>query len=33
VPLPYEGTNVTGVKGLTDGQKETLLALGAVVDF
>ena len=33
VPRPYEGTNVTGVKGLTDGQKETLLALGAVVDF
>ncbi|MCL1468287.1 hypothetical protein [Argonema galeatum] len=32
VPRPYEGTNITGVKGLTDGQKESLKALGAVED-
>lgn len=32
VPRPYEGTNITGVIGLTDGQKESLKALGAVED-
>ena len=32
VPRPYEGTNIAGVKGLTDGQKQTLLTLGAVED-
>jgi WD40 repeat protein len=30
VPRPYEGTNITGIQGLTEGQKETLKALGAV---
>ena len=30
VPKPYEGMNITGVKGLTDAQKATLKALGAV---
>jgi WD40 repeat protein len=27
---PYEGMNITGVKGLTDAQKNTLKALGAI---
>jgi WD40 repeat protein len=27
---PYEGMNITGVTGLTQAQKATLLALGAV---
>ena len=27
---PYEGMNITGVTGLTEAQKETLKALGAV---
>ena len=27
---PYEGTNITGVKGLTDAQRSSMLALGAV---
>jgi WD40 repeat protein len=30
VPKPYEGMNITGVMGLTDAQKATLKALGAV---
>lgn len=30
VPRPYEGMNITGVKGLTEGNKEVLKALGAV---
>jgi WD40 repeat protein len=30
VPKPYEGMNITGVTGLTDAQKATLKALGAV---
>lgn len=29
---PYEGMNITGVTGLTEAQKETLKALGAVED-
>lgn len=29
---PYEGMNITGVTGLTEGQKATLRALGAVAD-
>jgi WD40 repeat protein len=29
-PRPYEGMNITGVTGLTDAQKGTLKALGAV---
>lgn len=29
---PYEGMNITGVKGLTEAQKSTLKALGAVDD-
>ncbi len=29
-PRPYEGMNITGVKGLTEAQKATLKALGAV---
>lgn len=32
VPRPYEGMNITGVKGLTDEQQETLKALGAMID-
>ncbi|AFZ16427.1 WD40 repeat domain-containing protein [Allocoleopsis franciscana] len=32
VPKPYEGMNITGVTGLTDAQKATLKALGAVND-
>ncbi|NJR51440.1 MAG: hypothetical protein HC780_19540, partial [Leptolyngbyaceae cyanobacterium CSU_1_3] len=27
---PYEGMNITGVTGITDAQKATLIALGAV---
>ena len=30
LPKPYEAMNITGVKGLTIAQKETLKALGAV---
>jgi WD40 repeat protein len=30
-PRPYEGMNITGATGLTDAQRETLRALGAVV--
>jgi WD40 repeat protein len=29
-PRPYEGMNITGATGLTDAQRETLRALGAV---
>jgi WD40 repeat protein/acyl-CoA-binding protein len=32
VPRPYEGTNITGITGLTEAQKATLKALGAVED-
>lgn len=32
VPRPYEGMNITGIKGLTDGQQETLINLGAVIE-
>jgi len=31
-PGPYEGMNITGATGLTDAQRETLKALGAVED-
>jgi WD40 repeat protein len=31
-PRPYEGTNITGATGLTDAQKATLKALGAIED-
>jgi len=31
-PRPYEGMSITGVRGLTDAQKTTLKALGAVED-
>jgi hypothetical protein len=27
---PYEGMNITGVKGLTEAEKATLKALGAI---
>jgi WD40 repeat protein len=30
--LPYEGMNITGVTGLTEAEKATLKALGAVED-
>jgi WD40 repeat protein len=30
VPRPYEGMNITGVTGLTEAQKASLIALGAV---
>ncbi|MEB3883966.1 hypothetical protein [Lyngbya sp. CCY1209] len=30
VPRPYEGANIAGVTGLSDAQKATLKALGAV---
>jgi len=30
IPKPYEDMNITGIKGLTDAQKSTLKALGAV---
>jgi len=29
-PGPYDGMNITGVTGMTDAQRETLRALGAV---
>ena len=29
-PRPYEGMNITGVTGLTEAEKNTLLALGAI---
>ncbi|MEM7063381.1 MAG: NB-ARC domain-containing protein [Cyanobacteria bacterium P01_B01_bin.77] len=29
-PRPYEGTNITGIRGLTDAQLASMLALGAV---
>ncbi|MDQ4074672.1 MAG: hypothetical protein M3220_00340, partial [Chloroflexota bacterium] len=32
-PKPYEGTNITGVTGLTAAQKAALKALGAVEDY
>jgi WD40 repeat protein len=31
-PRPYEGTNITGVTGLTEPQEETLKRLGAIED-
>ena len=31
-PQPYEGINITGATGLTDVQRASLLALGAVED-
>ncbi|MBD2122585.1 NB-ARC domain-containing protein [Trichocoleus sp. FACHB-262] len=31
-PRPYEGMNITEVKGLTEAQKTTLIALGAIAD-
>ncbi|WP_088430126.1 WD40 domain-containing protein [Halomicronema hongdechloris] len=30
IPRPYEGTNITGVRGLTEAQRASMLALGAV---
>jgi WD40 repeat protein len=30
IPRPYEGMNITGVTGITEAQKETLKALGAI---
>ena len=30
VPRPYEGTNITGIKGLTEAQQQSLKVLGAV---
>ncbi|MEO1096045.1 MAG: hypothetical protein AAFX01_14230 [Cyanobacteria bacterium J06638_28] len=30
IPRPYEGTNITGVQGLTKAQQASMLALGAV---
>lgn len=30
VPRPYEGTDVTGVRGLTEAQRASMLSLGAV---
>jgi WD40 repeat protein len=32
-PKPYEGMNITGVFGLTESQKNTLLALGAITNL
>jgi WD40 repeat protein len=32
VPRPYELTNITGVQGLSDAQRASLIALGAIVD-
>ena len=29
-PRPYEGTNITGAKGLNDAQRASLIALGAI---
>jgi WD40 repeat protein len=31
-PKPYEGMNITGVMGLTEAEKATLKALGAIED-
>ncbi len=31
-PRPYEGMNITGVTGITDAQKQSLKALGAIED-
>jgi WD40 repeat protein len=31
-PRPYEDVNITGVTGLTEAQKATLIALGAIED-
>jgi hypothetical protein len=28
--LPYEGVNITGVTGISEGQKMNLIALGAI---
>jgi WD40 repeat protein len=33
VPRPYEGANITGVTGLTEAQRASMLALGAVDNF
>ena len=33
IPRPYEGTNITGATGLTESQKASLIALGAVEDM
>ncbi|GBO51575.1 high-affnity carbon uptake protein Hat/HatR [Pseudanabaena sp. lw0831] len=33
IPRPYEDTNIAKVKGLTEAQKSTLKALGAIEDF
>lgn len=30
IPRPYEGMNITGTTGLTDAQRASLIALGAV---
>ncbi|MBT9316454.1 hypothetical protein IXB50_13570 [Leptothoe spongobia TAU-MAC 1115] len=30
IPRPYEGTNITGVKGLTDAQRTSMIILGAI---
>jgi hypothetical protein len=30
IPRPYEGTNITGARGLTEAQRASMLALGAV---
>ena len=30
IPRPYEGTNITGVQGLTEAQRASMIALGAV---
>jgi WD40 repeat protein len=30
IPKPYEDMNITKIKGLTDAQKSTLKALGAI---
>ena len=32
VERPYEGMNITGVRGINKAQKDTLIALGAVED-
>jgi WD40 repeat protein len=32
VPRPYELTHITGVKGLSDAQRASLIALGAILD-
>jgi WD40 repeat protein len=33
IPKPYEDTNIAKVKGLTEAQKSTLKALGAIESF